>query len=105
MNIKGSLPLLILHTLSVRPKHGYRIAQEIKQKSEGVLDIAEGTLYPTLHALEARGLIEAFEETVRGRVRRCYRLTEAGTAALAEQRAEWDRYAAVVNLILGEASS
>lgn len=104
MNIKGSLPLLILHGLSTGPKHGYRIAEEIKRGSEGVLDVAEGTLYPMLHDLESRRLIEAFEETVGGRVRRCYRLTEAGQRELASQIAEWKRYAQAVNLVLGGAS-
>lgn len=104
MNIKGSLPLLILQTLATGPKHGYRIAKEIKDKSDGVLSVAEGTLYPTLHDLEKRGLIAAFEQEVRGRTRRCYRLTDPGHAALASQRAEWERFARGVNLILGSAS-
>ncbi len=104
MNIKGNLALLILHTLSAGPKHGYRIAKEIKQKSDGVLDFAEGTLYPTLHDLEKQNLIEVFEEEKDGRVRRCYRLTRAGHAALAREREEWTRYSRVVNLILGESA-
>jgi PadR family transcriptional regulator PadR len=104
MNIKGSLPLLILHALSTGPKHGYRIAKEIKRGSEGVLDIAEGTLYPTLHDLEKRGLIEAFEEEVRGRTRRCYSLTVAGERELAKQRTDWAQYAHAVDMVLGGAS-
>jgi PadR family transcriptional regulator PadR len=102
MNIKGNLPLLILQTLSTGSKHGYRIAKEIKQKSEGMLDFAEGTLYPALHDLEKQGLIEVFEEEKEGRIRRCYRLTSAGHEALAKERAEWTHYSRVVNLILGE---
>ena len=104
MNIKGNLPLLILHTLSTGPKHGYRIAKEIKQKSEGMLDFAEGTLYPALHDLEKQRLIDVFEEEKDGRVRRCYRLTSTGHEALARERTEWTRYSRVVNLILGETS-
>lgn len=102
MNIKGSLPLLILHTLSLGPSHGYGIAKEIKRKSQGVLDFAEGTIYPTLHDLEEQGLVEAFEEEVRGRTRRYYRLTAPGQSALQEQRAEWQQFMLVVNRILGE---
>jgi PadR family transcriptional regulator PadR len=104
MNFKGSLPLLILHLLSRRPAHGYRIAKEIKHRSEGVLDFAEGTLYPTLHNMEKQGLIEAFEEEEKGRTRRYYRLTETGRQALARERGEWERYTRVVNLILEDAS-
>ena len=102
MNIKGSLPLLILHTLSLGPSHGYGIAKEIKRKSEGVLDFAEGTIYPTLHDLEAQGLIEAYEEDVKGRTRRYYRLTASGQNALVDQRAEWREFTTVVNRVLGE---
>jgi PadR family transcriptional regulator PadR len=104
MNMKGSLPLLILHTLSTGARHGYRIAREIKDQSGGVLDFAEGTLYPTLHDLERRGLIQAFEEEVDGRTRRCYRLTERGAKALEQERAEWQQFVRAVNFTLGEAS-
>ena len=104
MNIKGNLPLLILRVLAVGPRHGYGIAKEIKQGSDGILSVAEGTLYPVLHDLEKRGLIAAFEETVRGRLRRCYRLTDAGQRELAEQAAEWKQYSQAVNLLLGGAS-
>ncbi len=103
MNMKGSLPLLVLQVLSGGPKHGYRIAKDIREGSEGVLDFAEGTLYPTLHDLEERGLIVAFEQEVNGRTRRCYRLTEAGHAALVAERGEWDRYQRAVALVLGGA--
>ncbi len=101
MNIKGSLPLLILHVLSLGPRHGYGIAKAIKRGSDGALKIAEGTLYPTLHDLEKRKLIEAFEETINGRVRRCYQLTEAGHRELAHQIAAWQDYTQAVDLLLG----
>ncbi len=103
MNMKGSLPLLVLQVLSGGSKHGYRIARDIREGSEGVLDFAEGTLYPTLHDLEERGLIVASEQEVNGRTRRCYRLTEAGHGALAAERGEWDRYQRAVALVLGGA--
>lgn len=105
MNLKGSLPLLVLHLLARRASHGYQIAKDIKAASEGVLDFREGTLYPTLHSMEQRGWIEAFEEEAGGRTRRYYRLTEAGWGALAQEREEWHRYSAAVNLVLGEAAA
>lgn len=105
MNVKGSLPLLILHILSEGPNHGYRIARLIKQRSQGVLDFREGTLYPTLHSLEQQGLIRAEPQIINGRKRRYYHLTPAGTSALADQSAEWSRFAAAVDRVLtgGEA--
>lgn len=103
MNMKGSLPLLILHTLAGGAKHGYGIAKEMRHKSAGILNFAEGTLYPTLHDLEKRGFITSFEEEVRGRKRRCYRLTEAGQQEMVQERAAWDQYSQAVNMMLGDA--
>ena len=103
MNLRGTLPLLILRVLESGPRHGYRIAAEIKRASQGVLDFREGTLYPALHAHENRGLVESFEQVEKGRRRRYYRLTEAGLRALETRRAEWRQLTAAVDVILGEA--
>ena len=100
MNLKGSLPLLILHILSKGPNHGYQIAKHIKLQSEGVLDFKEGTLYPTLHGMEKQGLIEAYTETQSGRERRYYRLTDEGSSILKNEMAEWESYSNAVNLVL-----
>jgi PadR family transcriptional regulator PadR len=103
MNFKGSLPTLILHNLRQGPNYGYRIAQQIKQKSKGVLDFKEGTLYPALHGLEAKGLITSYTLTENGRTRYCYKLTDEGKRVLAEQVEEWNRFAGAMRLILKEA--
>jgi transcriptional regulator len=103
MNFRGGLTTLILQNLSKGPNHGYKIAQEIKQKSKGVLDFKEGTLYPALHGLEAKELIESYEQEESGRTRCYYRLTQKGKKALAKQRAEWTQFSDAVSLILKEA--
>jgi transcriptional regulator len=103
MNFKGTLPTLILEALEREPSHGYRIAQRIKQRSQGVLDFKEGTLYPALHKLENEGLVESFEGMEKGRSRRYYRATESGHKILAKDRAEWRELSRAVTLILGEA--
>lgn len=103
MNFKGTLPTLILEVLAHEPSHGYRIAQQIKQRSEGVLDFREGTLYPALHKLESEGLVDSYEEVEKGRPRRYYRITKSGRAALAKDRAEWRELSRAVTSILGEA--
>lgn len=103
MNFKGTLPTLILEALAHGPSHGYRIAQQIKERSEGVLDFREGTLYPALHKLESEGLVESYEEVEKGRPRRYYRITKSGRAALAKDRAEWRQLSRAVTSILGEA--
>lgn len=102
MNMKGSLPLLILNILTRGASHGYRIAQQIKAQSEGVLDFKEGTLYPTLHSLEQQGLLEAYTTEENGRPRRYYQITSRGRKELEKQRQEWNQYVQAVNLTLGD---
>jgi transcriptional regulator len=103
MNIKGSLPLLILQVLARGPSHGYSIAQQIKSQSQGVLDFKEGTLYPALHSLEEQGLLNAFSAEENGRTRRYYQITANGRKRLEQERREWNQFVQAVNLTLGEA--
>ena len=103
MNFKGTLPTLILEALAREASHGYRIAQQIKEKSKGVLDFKEGTLYPALHKLENDGLVESYEGVEKGRPRRYYRITKSGKAVLAKDRTEWRELSRAVTMILGEA--
>jgi PadR family transcriptional regulator len=105
MNLRGTLPPLILETLAHGPDHGYSIAQRIRQRSEGVLEFREGTLYPALHKLQQEGSVESYEEIENGRTRRYYRITRAGRSALAKSRVEWERMSRAVNLILQESES
>jgi PadR family transcriptional regulator, regulatory protein PadR len=103
MNFKGTLPTLILEALMHEPSHGYRIAQKIKERSEGVLDFKEGTLYPALHKLENEGMLESYDSVENGRPRRHYRITKSGRGMLAKDRAEWRTLSRAVTMILGEA--
>jgi transcriptional regulator len=103
MNIKGSLPLLILNVLAQEPAHGYKIAKDIKARSGNVLDFKEGTLYPALHSLEHQGLLDAYEKEENGRTRRYYRLTKGGARMLEKERREWIRYTTAVNAVIGGA--
>jgi transcriptional regulator len=103
MNFRGTLPTLILEALENEESHGYRIASRIKERSDGVLDFKEGTLYPALHKLENEGLVESFEGVENGRTRRSYRITPEGRGTLAKDRAEWRELSRAVTLILGEA--
>ena len=105
MNLRGTLPPLILEALLHGPDHGYSIAQRIKQRSEGVLEFKEGTLYPALHKLEQEGSVESYEEMENGRMRRYYRITRGGRSALAKSRVEWKRMSRAVNLILKESEA
>jgi PadR family transcriptional regulator, regulatory protein PadR len=100
MNLRGTLPTLILEALEHEPKHGYLIAKRIKERSRGVLDFKEGTLYPALHKLENEGLVESYETIENGRTRRYYRISKVGRAVLARDRGEWRRLSHAVTLIL-----
>src|SRR5882762_2085188 len=102
MNFKGTLPTLILEALVHEPSHGYRIAQQIKQRSQGVLDFKEGTLYPALHKLENEGHVESYEGIENGRPRRYYRITESGHGTLVKDKAEWHELSRAMTTILGE---
>ncbi len=104
MHLKGSLPTLILQNLCRGPNHGYRIAQEIKQKSKGLLDFKEGTLYPALHGLEAKKLITSSTREENGRECRYYKLTEKGKKALVRERQEWQQFSGVITGLLQEAT-
>ena len=83
-----------------RKNDRYAIAQFIKQRSKGVLDFREGTLYPALHNLENKGLLDSYEEPENGRIRRYYRLTESGISALNAEVEEWKSISGAIGAIL-----
>ena len=85
------------------PSHGYVIAQRIKERSQGVLDFKEGTLYPALHKLESEGMVESYESVEKGRPRRYYRITKSGRGMLNRDRTEWQALSRAVTMILEEA--
>ncbi|MEO3811479.1 PadR family transcriptional regulator [Sphaerisporangium sp. B11E5] len=81
---RGVVRLHILHHAAEQDIHGAWMSEELKRHGYA---ISPGTLYPTLHRLEADGLLSSRQEVVEGRVRRVYRATEAGVTALQEDRA------------------
>ena len=91
----------ILKTLAVGPAHGHTIAHAIAHRSEEVLQVEHGSLYPALHRLEDRGWISSFWGTSENNRRaRYYRLTPKGRAQLAAQTTRWDEIVRAVNRIL-----
>src|SRR5215475_2119222 len=98
---QGTLDLLILKVVTLGPVHGYAIAQRLEQVSRGVVQVPQGSLYPALHRLENRGLMEAdWKETETGREAKFYRLTRKGRAQLETEAAGWERLTEAVSLIL-----
>ena len=99
--LQGTLDLLILKTLVVGPAHGHTIAHAIEHRSEEVLQVEHGSLYPALHRLEDRGWIASFWGTSENNRRaRYYRLTPAGRKQLTEQTNRWDTIVQAINRIL-----
>ena len=100
----GSTSMLVLALLKGNEMYGYQIIEELDRRSNQVFQLKEGTLYPILHTLEKDRLIRAREaETVNGRVRRYYAITEKGLRALDEKKAEWQTYSTAVTAILANA--
>jgi DNA-binding PadR family transcriptional regulator len=102
--LKGHLDLLLLATVAARPGHGYEILSELRRRSEGAFALAEGTVYPALHRLEAAGMLASRWSVVEGRRRRVYALTGLGRRALATQHRELDRFVTGVRAVLGTTS-
>jgi transcriptional regulator len=100
---QGTLDLLILKVLNLGPLHGYGIAQRIQQISRDVLNVQQGSLYPALHRLEIRGLLEAeWKPSDTGREAKFYHLNGKGRAHLKSETAGWTRLTEAVALILAE---
>jgi PadR family transcriptional regulator, regulatory protein PadR len=99
--LQGTLAALILKSLSWGPLHGYGIARWIEQITEDELLVEEGSLYPALHRLQARGLVTS-EWTLSDTNRRvrCYTLTEQGRQQLRAELSRWERFSEVVTRAL-----
>jgi transcriptional regulator len=96
--------LLILAVLDKGPAHGYAIAQEINTRTDGLLRMKEGTLYPLLHRMEAEGLLRAaWRESDKGPPRRTYQLSAKGKRVLSRRAKQWRCLSHAVNAVLGEA--
>src|SRR5678815_2472805 len=99
--LQGTLDVLVLKTLLLGPAHGHTIAHAIEHRSEDVLQVEHGSLYPALHRLEDRDWIASFWGTSENnRKARYYRLTATGRKQLVEQTNRWERLTRAVNRIL-----
>jgi PadR family transcriptional regulator PadR len=101
---KGHLELVLLGMLGAGPGHGYSIISALRERSDGVLDLPEGSVYPALHHLEDLGLVTSEWVPLSGRRRREYHLTASGAAALASGRNEWALLSGAINAVLASAA-
>ena len=99
--IQGTLDVMILKSLSWGPMHGFAIAKWIRLTTEEVLQIDDGALYPALHRMEFRGLIDAdWDLTENKRRAKYYRLTTKGKQQLRTRASSWDRYSIAVSKVI-----
>jgi PadR family transcriptional regulator len=99
--LQGTLDLLVLRTLSAGSLHGHAIARHIQRRSEELLQVETGSLYPALHRLEARGWISAaWALSDKGKRARYYRLTALGRRQLKSEQSKWHVFARAMGLIL-----
>ena len=99
--LKGTLDLLILHTLTPERMHGYAIVQHIKRLTDDALHVEAGSLYPALERLQKKGwLTSRWEASPTGRQARYYTITAAGRKQLSEERSGYDRAVWAIERVL-----
>lgn len=99
--LQGTLDLLILKALKLGPMHGFGISVLIRQMSEEVLKVDQGSLYPALYRLERQGWIESeWGVSDNNRKAKFYKLTPAGRKQLLEETSNWEKLTRAINLIL-----
>ena len=97
----GTLELMVLQALKWGPMHGYAVGQWIAEQSGGRLDVEEGALYPALHRLENRGLVESeWGATENNRQAKFYQITRKGRRHLKTEAARWQEHAQAVSAVL-----
>ena len=95
--LQGTLDLLILKSLSLGPLHGYGVIQRIRQMSEDMLTVEQGSLYPALYRIEQRGWVKSkWGTNETGRRARFYTLSKAGRRQLVTEEKSWDLLALAV---------
>lgn len=99
--VQGTLDMLVLQTLVFGPAHGYAIAELIQKRSDAVLQVEQGSLYPALHRLEDKGLIaSSWGTSDNNRKARFYKLTAAGRRQLHQESSRWQQLVAAVGRVM-----
>ncbi|MFF9066008.1 PadR family transcriptional regulator [Streptomyces sp. NPDC014891] len=101
--VRGHLDGLLLSVLESGPLHGYAVITAVQERSNGVLELRKGTIYPALNKLERLGLLRSVWEADGERRRRCYELTDAGRRSLAEERSVWQEFTTAIGAVLDPA--
>ena len=104
--LKGTLDLLVLHSLTLGAMHGYGVARWIEEQTEGVLIIEEGSLYPALYRMENRGWVKPrWGTTKNNRRAKYYELTGRGRKRVQQEAENWCRLARAIGKIVPDSSA
>ena len=99
--MQGSLDVIVLKTLSWQPMHGFGIARWVQQVTDAVLQVEEGSLYPSLYRMENKGWVKSeWRTTENNRRAKYYRLTAAGRAQLTQAFETWETFADAMSKIM-----
>lgn len=98
--LTGSTTLLVLKLLENKDMYGYEMIEQLGKRSQNVFALKAGTLYPLLHGLEKKGMVQSYDREAGGRTRKYYKLTNGGRKLLAEKRKEWDIFSSAVASVL-----
>lgn len=98
--VSGSTTMLILRLLEEKDMYGYEMIEMLRQRSKNVFELKAGTLYPLLHSLENKELLQSYESEINGKLRRYYRITKTGSRILQSKKEEWKTYTQAVSDVL-----
>lgn len=102
--LKGSTTMLILDLLKDNNMYGYEMIKKLKEKSENVFELKEGTLYPILHGLEEKDFIVSYWDESTAKKRKYYAITDKGKKQLKDKKEEWKEFSNGINRVLGGVS-
>src|ERR1700745_4066583 len=103
---RGALEMMILQSLRRQPMHGYALVQHIKQRSNDLLQVEEGSLYPALQRMLRENLVKAqWETSATNRRVRTYRITPVGIKHLEREVSSFEQMIVGINLVLAPAES
>ena len=100
--LKGTTDMIILKLLAEKDMYGYEIMKKIKEKTNSIFELREGTLYPLLHELGSRKLINSYWEiTESPRKRKYYKITDKGKRSLKDKEIEWENFSKSISKLMG----
>lgn len=100
--LSGSTTMLILKLLELKDMYGYQMIEDLEKKSNNAFSLKAGTLYPLLHSLEQKGMVESYDSSADNlRLRKYYTITKNGLKLLKDKKSEWKEYSSAVNQVLG----